>query len=109
MSAAKHYPHKTHLWFAVQVVKQALTVSNPGRAVAHVTFTSSHPAVTLQPTGATVVAGGEEQIEVVITGSQVGQVQAELVCSIEHGNSQVVSVMATVTGTVLRTITTYTV
>ena len=86
-----------------------MTVSNPGQAVAHMTFTSSHPAVTLQPTGATVAAGGEEQIEVVITGSQVGLVQAELVCSVQHGNSQVVSVTATVAGTVLRANMTHTV
>jgi len=87
---------------AMQVIKQELTVSNPGQAAAHVAWSCAHPAVALLPRHAAVAAGSEQQFEVVVTGREIGRIQAELVCSVEHGAAQAVEVMAAVAGTVLQ-------
>ena len=83
----------------MQVVKQEVTVSNPGRAAAHVTWSCAHPAVALLPSHATLAAGREQQFEVVITGRGIGRIQAELVCSVQHGAAQAIGVTAAVAGT----------
>ena len=85
--------------FCTQVVHQALTVSNPSQARANVTWTSSDPAVDVQPSAALLASGREQEFQVLIRGIHVGKRQAELVCSVEHGDSQAVEVTATVTGT----------
>ncbi|KAL0048861.1 hypothetical protein WJX82_001204 [Trebouxia sp. C0006] len=81
-----------------QVIKQELTVSNPGQAAAHVAWSCAHLAVALLPRHAAVAAGSEQQFEVVVTGREIGRIQAELVCSVEHGAAQAVEVMAAVAG-----------
>jgi len=86
----------------MQVIKQELTVSNPGQAAAHVTWSCAHPAVALLPHHATVAAGSEEQFEVVVTGREIGHMHAELVCSVQHGAAQSTEVMAAVAGTLLQ-------
>ncbi len=82
----------------MQVIKQELTVSNPGQAAAHVAWSCAHPAVALLPSHATVAAGSEQQFEVVVTGREIGRIQAELVCSVEHGAAQAIQVTAAVAG-----------
>ncbi len=91
----------------MQVIKQELTVSNPGQAAAHVTWSCAHPAVALLPSHATVAAGSEQQFEVVITGREIGRMQAELVCSVEHGVNQAIQVTAAVAGMTLRVLLPY--
>ena len=82
----------------LQVITQHLTVGNPGHAVAAVTWTSSNPAVTVEPANANVAAGSEQQFQACIKGSGVGQLQAQLQCSVKHGRPQAVEVTARVTG-----------
>ena len=86
----------------MQVIKQELTVSNPGQAAAHVAWSCAHPAVALLPSHATVAAGSEQQFEVVVTGREIGRIQAELVCSVEHGAAQAIQVTAAVAGITLQ-------
>lgn len=89
--------HRQHL--LLQVVRQPLTVSNSGPAAASVRWTSSHPAVEVHPCTFLAVPGSEQQCLVQITGLDVGKLQAQLVCSVEHGIDHAVEVTANVTGT----------
>ena len=81
------------------MITQQLTVSNPGHALAAVTWTSSNPAVNVEPMNAKLAAGKEQQFQVHIRGSAVGQLQAQLLCSVKHGSPQTIDLTAHVTGT----------
>lgn len=80
------------------MVTQHLTVDNPGHAVAAVTWTSSNPAVKVEPGNAIIAAGSEQQFQACIKGSGIGQLQAQLQCLVKHGTPQAVEVTARVTG-----------
>ena len=82
----------------LQVMTQSLTVGNPSHAVAAVTWTSSNPAVTVEPANANIAAGSEQQFQVCVKGSRIGQLQAQLQCLVKHGRPQAVEVTAHVTG-----------
>lgn len=80
------------------MVTQHLIVGNPGHAVAAVTWSSSNPAVTMEPASADIAAGSEQQFQACIMGSGIGQLQAQLQCLVKHGRPQAVEVAAHVTG-----------
>lgn len=92
----------------MQVAKQELTVSNSGQAAAHVTWSCAHPAIALVPSHATVAAGSEQQFDVIVTGREIGRMQAELVCSVEHGAAQAIEVTAAVAGISVQVVLRYT-
>lgn len=98
MHLPSHMPSSKSLGVALQVVTQHLTVGNPGHAVAAVTWTSSNPAVTVEPANASIAAGSEQQFQACVKGSVVGQLQAQLRCLLKHGMPQTVEVTARVTG-----------
>ena len=80
------------------MVSEQLTVSNAGHAVTAVSWRSSNPAVEVQPADSSIAAGCEKQFQVQIRGLAVGQLQAQLLCLVEHGSCQAVEVAATVAG-----------
>lgn len=75
-----------------------MTVSNPGHAMTAVSWKSSNPAVEVLPADSSIAAGCEEQFQVQIRGSDVGQLQAQLLCLVKHGSCQAIEVAATVAG-----------
>lgn len=83
----------------LQVITQQLTVRNLSQAVAAVAWTSSNPAVAAEPQNASLAAGSEQQFQVHIRGSAIGQLQAQLLCSVKHGTPQTIDLAAHVTGT----------
>ena len=87
-----------HKVVMLQAVKEQVTVSNSGGAVAAVSWESRHPAVVIQPAEASIAPGGEMDFQLHITGSDVGQLQARLLCSVMHGSCQAVELTANVTG-----------
>ena len=95
--------------FGLQVITQQLTVSNSSRAVATVAWTTSHTAVAVEPAHGNIAAGSEQQFQASLKGSEIGQLQAQLQCSVKHGVPQTVEVTARVTGNSVLTVTTVTV
>lgn len=85
----------------MQVATQAITVTNTTAAPAHVTWTSSEPAVAVVPPTAVVLAGSPVTFEVHIEGQALGQLHAIATCSVQHGNSCAVSIQAEVQGALL--------
>ena len=82
----------------MQIVTQQVTVSNPGHAAPAVTWTSSNPAVVVEPAAASIAPLGEQHFQVHVSGLHVGQLQAQLLCLVKHGISQAVAVTAEVAG-----------
>ena len=80
------------------MITQHLTVGNPSHAVAAVTWSSSNPAVTMEPASANIAAGSEQQFQACIKGTGIGQLQAQLQCLVKHGRPQTVEVTARVIG-----------